>query len=500
MTRTNSLEGAMAACERQCDLHERGHLDAAKIKFNWRASAVRHLFHLLPGENILMLGAGTGEWCDALVRASRSEVRITAASFVAEFTEAVRLRQEACVQPVFVKDLSADLPAESFDYVVGSHMLLHGHFPEALAAVYRLLKPSGQMLFFEKNGLRRFSSTERLIHACSHQGFTHVNLLPYDIVPDFLSPSWIGWLKSKLLMFEHAPITRSLCRILLVAARKPGSRQRLMPNLAHDRRLFNTVSVVVPCHNEAANIPALVARLLELYGPYIHEILIVNDNSSDETVEVALRLHALEARVRLINRSKPNGVGLALRDGYRAASGKYILSMDCDFIDILPEVRELFEAAVVEGRDGAVGSRFSHDSVLIDYPFSKLFFNRSCHAIIRATMRHVRDVTNNLKFYRADILKELDIQSSHFSANLETGLKPVLAGYNIKEVPISWVNRTHEMGSSTFAIRNVGYDYARTLYQIWREYQFRDKTSSILFGLPKRRPGTDRIERGVSET
>jgi glycosyltransferase involved in cell wall biosynthesis len=219
----------------------------------------------------------------------------------------------------------------------------------------------------------------------------------------------------------------------------------------------------VPAHNEAANIANLVRRLLRSYGPYIHEIIIVNDSSIDGTAEVADRLAAREPRVRLINRSKPNGVGLALKDGFRAATGRYILSMDCDFVEILPQFRSLFRA-IAEGHDGAIGSRFSHESILVNYPFAKLLFNRLCHLLIKLFLvDSARDLSNNLKLYRSEILKDLEISSRHFSANLETGLKPLLAGYDIVEVPISWINRTSEMGSSTFNLWRVGFGYVRTL-------------------------------------
>jgi dolichol-phosphate mannosyltransferase len=68
-------------------------------------------------------------------------------------------------------------------------------------------------------------------------------------------------------------------------------------------------------------------------------------------------------------------------------------------------------------------------------------------------------------------LKNLDIESPHFSANLETGLKPLLAGHDIVEVPISWINRTSEMGSSSFSVRKVGRDYAVTLFRCWCNQQ-----------------------------
>lgn len=111
-----------------------------------------------------------------------------------------------------------------------------------------------------------------------------------------------------------------------------------------------------------------------------------------------------------------------------------------------------------------LGSRFSHESLLINYPFFKILCNRGFHLLANLFLPlHVRDTSNNLKLYKAEILRSIDIEENHFAANVETGLKPLLAGYNIKEVPISWINRTIDMGRSSFRIVSVSPDYFRTL-------------------------------------
>jgi hypothetical protein len=98
-------------------------------------------------------------------------------------------------------------------------------------------------------------------------------------------------------------------------------------------------------------------------------------------------------------------------------------------------------------------------------------------------LRRVRDVSNNLKLYRAEILKELEIEEPHFAANMETGLKPLLSGYDIEEVPISWINRTAEMGASSFKIVKVAPNYfgalMRTIWNVWRgRRDFRKKAET----------------------
>jgi glycosyltransferase involved in cell wall biosynthesis len=230
------------------------------------------------------------------------------------------------------------------------------------------------------------------------------------------------------------------------------------------------------------NVPNLVDALVELYDPYIHEIVIVNDNSTDNTAEVTRIVAQREARVKLVDREPPNGVGRALRDGYMAATGRYILTMDADFGQILPEFQDLFDA-IAEGYDGAIGSRFSYESVLINYPFFKILCNRFFHLLVKLLLLpHVRDISNNLKIYRADILKTLVIEQPHFAANVETGMKPLLSGYRIKEVPISWINRTADMGRSSFRIVKVAPDYVlaliKTLWFAWRGQRNRFSTRS----------------------
>jgi hypothetical protein len=299
----------------------------------------------------------------------------------------------------------------------------------------------------------------------SHQGYTDVDIIPFDIVHPRTPTMMLGAMQSLGFILEHTPGLRDLCGTLYIWAKKPGDEEVRQPkiSLARHETLFGSTSIVIPCHNEEMNIGRLVAALLQTYGPYIHEIVIVNDNSRDRTAEVAAELARHDPRIKVVNRSPPNGVGRALRDGYEVASGRYILTMDCDFVQIVPELRDLFDAVAI-GHDGAIGSRFSHDSIMINYPFMKIVANRGFHALVNIFLRRrVRDSSNNLKLMKADILKTVEIRENHFAANAETGLRPILAGYDIVEVPVSWINRTVEMGSSSFRLVRVGGGYFRVL-------------------------------------
>jgi glycosyltransferase involved in cell wall biosynthesis len=140
--------------------------------------------------------------------------------------------------------------------------------------------------------------------------------------------------------------------------------------------------------------------------------------------------------------------------------------MDADFELIVPELRDMFDA-IADGHDGAIGSRFSHEAVLVNYPVGKIISNRVFHLLVRLLLRRpIRDSSNNLKLYRSEILKELEITRGDFAANAETGLKPILQGYDIREVPISWINRTDDMGASSFKVVKLGPSYFRALIRL----------------------------------
>jgi dolichol-phosphate mannosyltransferase len=462
----------------------------ASIRLRWRANTVRHCFHVLPQESILEIGAGSGLWTEHLSYVLHGECPITALTFNADLAERARQKRMPNVSIVEANNFPAELSSQQFDYIVGTAILCHDQYAFHLSILYDLLKPGGQIFFFEANfwnpqvfiksifppigrlagnascqvGIRKY----RLMKIASHQGFTNIEVLPFDIVHPRTPARMIRTLQSAAFIIEHAPAVRELCGSLCIWAKRPGDRRTYIRKggLASHPSLFGGVSVVLPCHNESMNIQPLIARLTELYDPYIKEVLIVNDNSTDRTQEVALELSRCDPRIRIINRTPPNGVGRALRDGYAAATGEYILTMDADFVHILPELRDLFDV-VAAGHEGAIGSRFSYDSVLLNYPFLKILCNRAFHLLVKLFLiPRVRDISNNLKLFRAAILKNLDIQESGFAANVETGLKPILMGYDIKETPISWINRTVGMGKSSFRITKVAPNYFMALIRI----------------------------------
>ncbi|MDC0921251.1 glycosyltransferase family 2 protein, partial [Opitutales bacterium] len=172
---------------------------------------------------------------------------------------------------------------------------------------------------------------------------------------------------------------------------------------------------------------------------------------------------------------QPNGVGRALREGYSQVKGEYCLSMDCDFQHLITEFVGLFDA-LNQGADVVVGSRFSQNSILLNYPFMKILFNRMFHFLLAIfTRNQFRDLTNNLKIMKKEVLDNIPINENGFAANAETGIYPILLGYNVCEIPMSWVNRDSQMGISSFKLIQVGKGYLRVFLKALKYKYFNTK-------------------------
>jgi dolichol-phosphate mannosyltransferase len=291
-----------------------------------------------------------------------------------------------------------------------------------------------------------------------------------DFVYAPLTPSLIWLLRNLSIVLENVPGVRTLAGSILIHAQKPP-RPRELPSLSLCRHeeLRGAVSVVVPCRNEEMNVEPLVHGLETYYRDYLHEIVLVDDKSEDGTRAIIQDLAARDPLIRPVLRSPPAGVGRAIADGLKAASGRWILSMDCDFQRLLPQFQDLFDAAV-EGHDVVVGSRFSRHSVLLNYPVQKIVANRGFHVLAQLMLRRrFRDLTNNLKLMRREVVDDLRLSEPGFAVNAETGLQPLLMGYSVEEVDISWINRDPGMGVSSFRLAKVGGGYWRVLFNLWRK-------------------------------
>lgn len=400
----------------------------------WRVETFRRLTHPLPGQRLLLVGGAA--LAAELARATRGECPVVAWSPADE---------PAPPAGPFDHALVAELPAREAK--------------EALAVVAARLAPGGHLVAYGRPA-RTAAAREALRAAAEAAGLSVQLVRPHDAVPRRLPGGWL-W-RNLAPVVELSSAAPLVCAATLLHARRgPGAPPDV--DLADPTSaLRSAVSVVIPCRNEEASIGPLVRRLLALHGPLVREVIVVDDGSADRTAEVVERLG--DRRVRCLRRGPPNGVGRALRDGYAAATGDWVLSLDADFVELVPELRELFEVAARGDADVVVGSRFDRRGLIVGYPAAKAVANRGFHALARVCLGlGFRDLTNNLKLMRREVVERLRLVQPGFAANAETGLQPLLMGLSVVEVPVSWIDRAPGMGASSFKLARVGGGYCGVL-------------------------------------
>ncbi len=219
-------------------------------------------------------------------------------------------------------------------------------------------------------------------------------------------------------------------------------------------------SVVIPAFNEAKNLKATLPPLIEALqqANIHHEIVVVNDNSQDNTKAVLDELKKTYPSIRMVNNSPPNGFGLAVRCGLQAFMGDAVVIVMADGSDSPQDVIAFYHK-LQEGYDCVFGSRFIAGGKTVDYPFHKMILNRLANTFIRVLFQiRYNDTTNAFKCYRRHVIAGLNpLLAHHFNLTVELPLKSIIRGYRYAVVPNAWYNRKE--GVSKLKIREMGSRY-----------------------------------------
>ena len=221
------------------------------------------------------------------------------------------------------------------------------------------------------------------------------------------------------------------------------------------------LSVVIPAHNEEDGIERTLRALHEALAAdrIPHELLVVNDNSSDRTEAILQRLVAAVPEVRYINNRPPHGFGFAVRAGLDAYSGDAVAIVMADASDRPGDLVRFYREMMRSGAGCVFGTRFARESRVYDYPAVKLFLNRLANYFIRIVFGiRYNDVTNAFKLYRRETIDGLrPLLSHHFNLTVELPLKAIVRGYSYVVLPNDWINRTG--GESKLRIKEMGSRY-----------------------------------------
>lgn len=193
------------------------------------------------------------------------------------------------------------------------------------------------------------------------------------------------------------------------------------------RPTADRVSVVIPTLNEAANI----AWVLERIPSYVDELILVDGRSIDGTVAVA---KALRGDIVVVSEHRP-GKGVALRAGFRAATGGIVVMLDADG-SMDPVEMTRYIAVLESGFDLVKGSRFMAGGASSDITPMRRLGNRGLRWMVNVLYRaNFSDLCYGYCVFRRHHLDALALAADGFEIETELILHAVAAGLRITEVP-----------------------------------------------------------------
>ncbi len=236
------------------------------------------------------------------------------------------------------------------------------------------------------------------------------------------------------------------------------------------------LSVIIPVNNEEACLEFTVTNLSQTLKKenISYEILVINDNSTDKTEEILIRLSELDSSIRYLKNTPPNGFGLAIRKGLEHFTGDAVAIYMADASDD-PGDLVIFFRELEKGYDCIFGTRWSKGGRAYKYPPLKKVLNRLGNYFIMTLMRvNYDDFTNAFKLYRKEVIGGIrPILSNHFNLTVEIPLKAIIRGYSFKIVPNKWTNRT--VGISKLKIKEMGSRYLFIVLYCFIEKSFSRK-------------------------
>jgi len=203
------------------------------------------------------------------------------------------------------------------------------------------------------------------------------------------------------------------------------------------------LGVVMPCFNEERFVAESVRRVLA--SPYVAELIVVDDCSSDATPRILSEI--ADPRVRVHRQERNQGKGAALARGFGLATAPYVIVQDSD-LEYDPADYGRILAPLVDGRaDVVYGSRFVTTEARRVLYFWHFVGNRMLTLLSNAfTNLNISDMETGYKCFRREVIQSIQIRESRFGVEPEITGKVARGGWRVYEVGISYSGRTYAEG------------------------------------------------------
>ena len=225
------------------------------------------------------------------------------------------------------------------------------------------------------------------------------------------------------------------------------------------------LSIIIPAKNEEGNLEETIKEInnILLKKNIQHEIIVINDHSSDATLKILNLLKNNIHELKIINNTGKPGYGFTVRLGLENYSGEIIAIMMADGSDSPKDLIKFYFKSI-KNNTCIFGSRFISGGFTKDYPKLKYVLNRIFNNLVRLIFQiRYNDITNAFKVYTKEAIEgSKPFLSNHFNLTLELPLKIIIRGFNYEIVPNSWRNR--KTGISKMKIKEMGSRYLFILF------------------------------------
>ena len=206
-----------------------------------------------------------------------------------------------------------------------------------------------------------------------------------------------------------------------------------------------TLSIIVPVFNEAESLPLTVAAIFQELGADTDflELVLVDDGSRDQTVEIAQQLRAAEPRIRLVKHDRNRGLGAAIRTGLAAAEGELMLYTDADLpfdFKLIPDL-----LALAQPNHIVIGCRNNRGEGGRRWLLSK-GYNLLCRLALGVW---VKDINFACKLLPRKAVRRMNLYAEGSFIDAEMLLECRRLGYDIAQLPMTYYPRT--VGESTLS-------------------------------------------------
>lgn len=210
------------------------------------------------------------------------------------------------------------------------------------------------------------------------------------------------------------------------------------------------LSVVIPVYNEVATIDRVVAAVRRI--DVDQEVIVVDDHSTDGTREQLQEMAAADASLRVFHHDKNQGKGAALRTGFAAARGRFVVVQDADLEYDPADFPKLLRPLLDDQADVVFGSRFiGGDRHRVLYLLHSMGNKFLTHLSNMFTNLNLSDMETCYKMFRREIIQDISLEENRFGFDPEITAK--IAAYRrhgqplrIFEVGISYYGRTYQEG------------------------------------------------------